>query len=416
MIRGGAGSGKSYSMAQYLCIRLLIQKEKWLIVRKVSSTLKDSCIALIKEILEDMQLSYKYNKVDKEITLSNGSVILFKGMDDPEKIKSITGINHIWIEEITELESLDLDQLSFRLRGVGNENAQIFGTFNPISEQHWIKKQYYDVERDDVDYHFSTFKDNKFIGENYAEKVEIYRKTNKMYYDIYVLGQWGSIATGMELYNNFDVEKHVNECCYNDNLPIWLSFDENYLPYCAVIVSQIYDNKINVIDEFGLVGKNLKDVCSAINNKYNLHNNIVYITGDAAGKNRTARGERDQNMFTLINNYLNFKIKKMMVNAVNENVVSRVLWINYLFDTQSIKININKKCEKLIYDLQNVQTSADGGKQKKRGKLESGEVCELLGHFSDVFDYQMCTAFNKEYKLFKNKGIKNPFIGIGRTY
>ena len=231
-----------------------------------------------------------------------------------------------------------------------------------------------------------------------------------------MLGRWGSLQTGLELYNNFDTSKHVNNCVYLNNYPIWLSFDENYLPYCAVIVSQVFDNKINIIDEFGLTGKNLREVCYAINNKYNNHTNIVYITGDAAGKNRSARGERDQNMYTLINNYLNFKNIKMMINNVNENVVSRVLWENYLLENGDIQININKNCEKLIYDLQNVQTSEDGGKSKKKGKLESGETCELLGHFSDVFDYQLCTAFSKQYKLFKNKNIKNPFIGIGRTY
>ena len=161
-IRGGAGSGKSYSVAQYIAVRLLLKKEKWLVVRKVSSTLKDSCVALFKEILEDMNINFKYNKVEKELILQNVSSILFKGMDDPEKIKSITGINNIWVEEITELESVDLDQLNFRLRGVGNENAQIFGTFNPISEQHWIKKQYYDIERNETDYHFSLYKTNKF--------------------------------------------------------------------------------------------------------------------------------------------------------------------------------------------------------------------------------------------------------------
>lgn len=85
------------------------------------------------EILSDWGLyeHCKINKSDYTILLPNGSEILFKGLDDPEKIKSIAGITDVWIEEATELTPEDFDQLTLRVR-TGSSN-QFFLSFNPVS-------------------------------------------------------------------------------------------------------------------------------------------------------------------------------------------------------------------------------------------------------------------------------------------
>ena len=64
------------------------------------------------------------NKSDLNITLPNGSSLIFKGLDDKEKIKSISGIDDIIIEEATELTLDDFTQLNLRLRS-DKDNLQI---------------------------------------------------------------------------------------------------------------------------------------------------------------------------------------------------------------------------------------------------------------------------------------------------
>ena len=75
----------------------------------------------------------KINKTNFTITLSNGSVFLFKGLDDKEKIKSIVGITDIWAEECSEFVDEDITQLDLRLRAKV-DNLQFYFSFNPICE------------------------------------------------------------------------------------------------------------------------------------------------------------------------------------------------------------------------------------------------------------------------------------------
>ena len=195
---GGAGSGKSYTQTQHEIIKCLQKPEKLLVTRKVASTLKDSVISLFISILNSWQLQdfYTENKSTQFITFANGSQILFKGMDDQEKIKSIAGITRIWNEEASELSQADFNQLNLRLRG--KDNLQMTNTFNPIDEEHWLKSYFFDNPevRSKTDIFHTTYKDNKFIDEAYKAELEGYASIDKNYHKIYTLGEWGGITEG----------------------------------------------------------------------------------------------------------------------------------------------------------------------------------------------------------------------------
>lgn len=195
---GGAGSGKSFTQTQHEIIKCLQKPEKLLVTRKVASTLKDSVISLTTSILNSWGLQdyYTENKSTQFITFANGSQILFKGLDDSEKIKSIAGITRIWNEEASELSQSDFNQLNLRLRG--RNGLQMTNTFNPIDEEHWIKKHFFDnpdVLQNCTNIH-TTYKDNKFIDEDYKKVLEGYQFIDKNYYKIYCLGEWGGITEG----------------------------------------------------------------------------------------------------------------------------------------------------------------------------------------------------------------------------
>lgn len=203
---GGAGSGKSHIVARKWLYRILRESDsqhKILIARKVNRTLKRSVFTLLKAIISKWGLydEFEFNHTDLTITYNaNGSQLLFTGMDDPEKLKSIEGITGVWMEEATEFTQEDFEQLDLRLRGQTKYPKQIILTLNPISEQHWIKKVFFDDPIQGAFTLHTTYLDNSFIDEDYRMVMENKKKTNPRYYNIYALGNWGT-AEGL-VFNN----------------------------------------------------------------------------------------------------------------------------------------------------------------------------------------------------------------------
>lgn len=195
---GGAGSGKSHIVARKILYRLLKEstvKHNFLIIRKVDRTIKRSVFTLIRNIISRWGLADQFdvNLTDKTIIYKpNESQIMFSGLDDAEKLKSIEGVTSIWCEEATELTQEDFEQLDLRLRGEHGCLRQIILTLNPISEQHWIKKIFFDDPMDGVFTLHTTYPDNAFIDDEYKLVMENKKKTNPRYYNIYALGSWGT--------------------------------------------------------------------------------------------------------------------------------------------------------------------------------------------------------------------------------
>ncbi len=206
IVWGGAGSGKSHITARKILYRLLKEshvKHNFLVIRKVDRTIKRSVFALVKNIISMWGLldEFDINLTDKTMVYKpTGSQIMFSGLDDVEKLKSIEGVTSIWYEEATEGSQEDFEQLDLRLRGNTGALKQITLTFNPISEQHWIKKVFFDDPIDGVFTLKTTFLDNSFIDEEYKMVMENKKKTNLRYYNIYALGNWG-VADGL-IFNN----------------------------------------------------------------------------------------------------------------------------------------------------------------------------------------------------------------------
>lgn len=195
---GGAGSGKSHIVARKLLYRLLKEKDvkhNMLVIRKVDRTIKRSVFTLVRNIISRWGLVSEFgiNLTDKTIIYKpTGSQIMFSGLDDVEKLKSIEGVTSIWVEEATELLQEDFEQLDLRLRGDHGCLKQIIMTLNPISEQHWIKKIFFDDPISGVFTLKTTYLDNTFIDDEYKMVMENKKKTNPRYYGIYALGNWGT--------------------------------------------------------------------------------------------------------------------------------------------------------------------------------------------------------------------------------
>jgi phage terminase large subunit len=203
---GGAGSGKSHIVARKILYRMLNEsnvKHNFLIIRKVDRTIKKSVWTLMKNIISIWGLTkqFHFNQTDRTMIYKpTGSQFMFSGLDDVEKLKSIEGVTSIWVEEATELLQEDFEQLDLRLRGEFGCLKQIILTFNPISDQHWIKRIFFDDPIDGVFTLKTTYLDNAFIDDEYKMVMNNKKKSNPRYYGIYALGNWGT-AEGL-IFNN----------------------------------------------------------------------------------------------------------------------------------------------------------------------------------------------------------------------
>jgi len=202
--KGGAGSGKSEDAHRRVVYRFIAEPgHNYIIVRKVERTLSISCIQLIRKIINQWNLQpvVSENKTSRTMTcIHNGNQIKYLGLDDIEKVKSITFENgvltDILIEEATEITEQEFNQLNLRLRGQAKVPFQITLLFNPVSDTHWIKKRFFDnqTEKEKATIHESTYIDNRFLDSEYKEKLEALKFQDRVYYDIYALGKWGSVG------------------------------------------------------------------------------------------------------------------------------------------------------------------------------------------------------------------------------
>lgn len=194
---GGGSSGKSYFIVQRYIYKMLKNKMNLLVVRQTGNTNRNSTFALFKQVISQWNLSqqFKINESDLRIKCVNGNEIIFSGLDDTEKLKSVTfesgELTDIWIEEATETLEEDINQLKVRLRG-GTSKKQMVLSFNPVNINHWIKKHFIDSGLATVCH--STYKDNKFLTEEDKKVLESFKNTDTYYYNVYCLGLWGVLG------------------------------------------------------------------------------------------------------------------------------------------------------------------------------------------------------------------------------
>ena len=250
---GGAGSGKSVFITQKILVKALSQKRKVLIMRKVGSTLKDSCWQLVLDTLSQFHVLTlcNINKSVQTIELPNGSIFLFKGMDDSEKIKSIAGITDIWAEEATEFTEEDIEQLNLRLRAK-TDGLQMYFSFNPVSKANWVYRRWFRdgaIIHDDTVIHRSTYRDNRFLPDAYIETIEKMSQTNPTYYRIYALGEFASLDK--LVFNGWRIGRI--EDTHDWSLLCGLDFGFTNDP-TAFVVSFLKDNTLYVAREYVKTG------------------------------------------------------------------------------------------------------------------------------------------------------------------
>ena len=195
---GGASSGKSHGVFQKIVIKALKdwkKPRKILVLRKVGATVRDSVFADVQATLSYFGIlnMCKINMSAFRIELPNGAEFIFKGMDNPEKIKSIKGISDVVMEEASEFTLDDYTQLTLRLRDKAHKQKQIYLMFNPVSKANWVYNAFFVKKPKNTVVYQTTYKDNRFLDAVTRENIEELANRNEAYYKIYALGEFATL-------------------------------------------------------------------------------------------------------------------------------------------------------------------------------------------------------------------------------
>ena len=202
VIKGSRASKKSKTTAlRWIYLMMKYDKSNLLVIRKTYRTLKDSCWTDLKWATRRLEVEnlWSFKESPLEATyLPTGQKILFRGLDDPLKVTSITVdygyLCWAWLEEAFEVNSeADFDTLDESIRGELPPNLwkQWVISFNPWNERHWLKKKFFDVSNPDILAQTTNYTCNEWLDEADKRLFENMKINNPRRYNVAGLGNWG---------------------------------------------------------------------------------------------------------------------------------------------------------------------------------------------------------------------------------
>lgn len=275
-IKGSRASKKSSTQSLKVITEIIENPNiNWLVVRKVERTLRDSCYAQLKWAIHRLKVDnfFKCSTSPLEITYKpTGQKILFRGLDDPLKVTSITvevgSLCRLWIEEAYEITSEDaFDRLDESIRGQLPKGMyhQVVLTFNPWSDRHWLKKRFFDEPSKNVLAMTTNYMCNEFLSEADLVLFEEMKK-NPRRYRTAGLGEWG-IVEGL-VYENWEERVFdVHEISIRPSVRSAFGMDFGYVNDPSTLFCGLVDTvarEIYVFDEMYEKGMSNEDILSKV--------------------------------------------------------------------------------------------------------------------------------------------------------
>ena len=378
---GGGSSGKSHGVVQKVVLKALQDwkyPRKILWLRKVGATIADSLFQDVKGCLVDFKVwDYcEWNKTDNRVTLPNGAVFLFKGMDNSEKIKSIKGISDVVMEEASEFHLNDYTQLTLRLREKKHKQKQIFLMFNPVSKLNWVYKYFFTGEpHKNTLIRQSSYKDNKFLDEMTRQNLEDLANRNPAYYKIYALGEFATLDKRV-------FPKYDTDILNKDDLrhiPSYFALDYGYIndPSAFIHVkADMKNKKLYILEEYVKTGMMNDELANVIRQ---LGYAKERITADSAEKKSIAEMKREGVE----------RIKPSMKGA--DSIIAGIQFISQ-FD-----IIVDERCYKTIEELDNYTWKKD-----KQTEEYYNEPVDTYNHCIDALRYAVEELMIKNREEKKN--------------
>lgn len=423
LYQGGFGSGKTFSgslLGIILCLKYagIIG----LVGAQTLGLVRDTTLVSYKEHFDRMGLVYGRDwteqKSENKIVFSNGSTILFRHFEEPDKLKSLN-LGFVELEEMSDIPQSTFDMLYSRLRQTKkkewgpNFKYRLFGHTNPEERKGWIYRYFVENKQPNYRMVIAPTTDNEHnLPKGFVEGMR--KLYTEEYFKRNVLGQFGDYATGLAT-KGFNRQDNLRtDIEINKNFPLHLTCDFNTDPMCWYIM-QIYNNNVYILHEL-VECKTSTDYCARLMAELlkDFKNHKIIINGDAAGKQVTTTGQNYAVMETVFANE-GFTNIEFEVCKSNPPITYRYMcWNNKIRNKDGKpELFIRPECKYLIYDIENLETKEGESKPNKPsgGKLRTDAYAKYLTHPTDACSYPVMMYFPID-----REQIERPSSSFEREY
>ena len=381
IVKGGRGSKKSTTAALKIVYTMMkMPLANALVIRRVFNTLRDSCFQQLKWAVQRLKVAHlwKFNLSPLEaVYLPTGQRIMFRGLDDPMSITSITVdkgyINLVWFEEFYQVEKEDdFNKIDMSIRGEMEPGyyKQIIMTFNPWSEKHWIKRRFFDNPDSNTLALTTTYKCNEWLGADDIALFEAMKKNNPRRYRIEGQGEWG-VSEGLIYDNVHESEFDVTEISKRAGTVSIFGLDFGYTNDPTALICGIVDEKakeLYIYDEHYQKAMTNSDIAKMI--KYKGYAKEQIIADSAEPKSIE-------------------EIRRAGIPRIKEAAKGKDSIRNGIQLIQDYKIIVHPKCENTLIELSNyVWDSKDG--------VLINKPIDNYNHLMDALRYGMERIKRKE--------------------
>lgn len=345
IIKGGRGSKKSTTTSLWFIWNIMKYKNaNALVVRKFYKDNRDSTYAQLKWAIYHLgvqELWKSYVQPLELIYIPTGQKILFRGLDDPLSLTSITVekgfLCWVWFEEFFQINNEDdFNKVDMSIRGEIPQPLfkQITGTFNPWNDKHWIKKRFFDNPEDDVFVDTTTYMQNEFLDEADIKLFDNMKERNLRRYKVEGLGEWGT-AEGLVYDNWFERDFDIDEILRNNTLEHCYGLDFGYTADPTAFITLAIDlnkKEIWIYDEHYQRGMLNNDIALMIKYKNLSKSEIVADSSEPKSIE---------------------EIKRLGIQRIKPARKGKDSILNGIQYLQQFKIYVHPKCVNTIFEFNN---------------------------------------------------------------
>ncbi len=393
--QGGYGSGKTFS-GSLLGILLAIKFPgvRGLVGAQTYTMVRDTTLQTYFEHLENFGfvegVDYDWSSSLQKLIFKNGSEILFRHFDEPNKLKSLN-LGFVEIEEMSDIPYDTFKVLLSRMRQrIKKEwkgfRHRIFGHTNPEMQRGWVYKTF--VENSAPNYRLisAPTTQNIYLPEGFCD--ELKKIYDEQYYNIFVLAKNGEYNNGLVIKDFTD--ENVKDIAYQPEMDLHISCDFNVDPMCWVFAHKT-DDKVFYFDEIAMENTTTSKACDEFLRRYPAHKGRVIVNGDASGDNRSCTSE--------YTNYVIIKKKllqygydaEIQIKAFNPPIKNRIMAFNSKVRSADgeICLFVDKKCEKLLYNIYNLKYKEGSSKIDipTYSQIKQSKELKFLSHPMDAASY-----------------------------
>lgn len=372
LYQGGVGSGKTF-LGVLTGLGVLSQNHgaTWLAVADTHARLKITTCETYEQLLDDAKVRYKYNRSDHIIRIPgwDDARIIFKGIDDPQALRSVNGIG-AHLEEGSLVSEASYLELLGRLRQAkANQPIRLIITTNPQAQKDWLFEHFVthagiqieEVRGNEIKVSkrrvIARTLDNPHVSDAFIASLKT--SYDPELWKIMVLGQDGDYTRGLVSYNFSDL--NITNTEYKPDLDLYFGCDFNVDPMSWVLFHR-YNGEYHFFDEIVVENTNINECVDEYVKRYPNHEKPIIITGDASGNNRDVRTEQvGGTSYTQMINRLNYHHYPARVRTDvrdrNPPPLDRVAaWNAMVCNTNGVRrLFINPRCKWLISNCYNLK-------------------------------------------------------------